>query len=78
MKKKKCGLKVFQRSAKCKLPRTFTQTLFFIFSIIMPDKFTMKCEDESAELAKSLQKLVLKDISIKHLTSPNFKYGGIK
>lgn len=75
MKKRECGVQGFQGCAKGRFLRTFTLTLLFLFSFILPNKFTMKGGEESAESAKSPQKLVLKHIATKLLTLPNKKKG---
>jgi hypothetical protein len=41
MKKNECGLQGFQRCAKSTPPCTFTPTLFFLYSFILPNKFIM-------------------------------------
>jgi hypothetical protein len=78
MKKRKCEMKVCQRCAKGKLRRTFALTLFFLFTFILPDKFSMKGGDEIAERANPPPKFVLKHTAAKLLTLQNFKFGGIK
>jgi hypothetical protein len=77
MKKREYGLQGFQGCAKGRPLRTFTITLFFLISFILPNKFTMKGGEESAESAKSPQKLVLKHIATKLLTLPKRKIGDL-
>jgi hypothetical protein len=72
MKKGECGMQYLNGSTKGRPHRTFELTLLFLFSFILPDKFTIK-ERGNAESAKSPQKLVLEHIAIKLLTLPKIK-----